>query len=826
MVIFSSGSDIEREVLMRLTLRTLLAYMDDILDPADHEELAKKIEASDFAGELIHRSRDTVRRLRLGAPEVFAGEDDDVLNPDPASDGNSVAEYLDNTLAPERVAEFERVCLDSGTVADMHLAEVTSCHHILTMVLGEPAEIDPQVRRRMYELPQRVEGGDKLRIESAHPPITVSPPAADAAPIVAAPPKVAAMAAPAAAPAPVVLPDYLRVAAESRRRRYRLATIAALFVIGCGAAFLFIPTKEPEVPDEVANVDADAMLSDLQIGEMPAEDMATADDTDNIASETENEAPRFDDAAPAEDDEQASAVPPAEDAAVPAEDVAPAEQTEAAAPEPIADDTTDTEPTATDTQPIEPIVQDETAPPIAAESNVADNPAPTEDVDQSVAATVGPASEPDAPVASPPQERAELEPQELEETTTEPVVEGDPLGIEGTEAESDQGPPEPPGPVQVGVYVGNNDVLLRLVPDTAQWLRLPPRSTIAAGDTLLALPKYRTHVVLKNVNSYLSGGTQITLPEQDGDDAKLAIEMSYGRLLLNAGLKGSDVSMKIGEATREFRLDNSASLAVEVRRIFVPGTDYSQQVAPFEVIWHLTSGSVQWNAAGEKETIKAPASWSSLNGTDEPAAAVAEFPNWIDREPMTELERRARDRFAEDLPVGQPVGLRLEEINAEEGAGREIRTLSAEASLFVGEFEPFVKSLNDSDLRVAWRSHIAAMRQALGMDPMTAAKLQQAFIDIRGQEDGEMLFAMVRGFTPEQIGTTRDELKMGIVVDLVRALEHESLDYRVLAIYNLDEIKGTKDLAGYRPDGIPRTRATAVTKIRNMIESNEFLNLP
>ena len=331
--------------------------------------------------------------------------------------------------------------------------------------------------------------------------------------------------------------------------------------------------------------------------------------------------------------------------------------------------------------------------------------------------------------------------------------------------------------------------------------------------------------MLKNVNSYLSGGTQIALPEQDDEDGKLA-EMSYGRLLLNAGLKGSDVSLKIGDNTHKFHLDNSASLAVEVHRIFVPGTDYSQQIAPFEVNWYLTSGSVQWNGANGKETIKAPAAWKSLNGDDEDSQAVAEFPNWIDREPMSELERRARDRFAEDLPVGQPVGLRLEELNDEEGAGREIRTLSAEASMYVGEFEPFVKSLNDSDQRVAWRSHIDAMRQALAMDPMTAEKLRQAFVDIRGQEDGEMLYAMVSGFSPEQIGTTRDEIKTGIVVDLVRALEHESLDYRVLAIYNLDEIKGTKELAGYRPDGIPRTRTTAVTKIRNMIENNEFLRLP
>lgn len=805
---------------MRLTLRTLLAYMDDILDPADHDELSKKIEASDFAGELIHRSRDTVRRLRLGAPEVLAGEDDDVLNPDPASDANTVAEYLDNTLAPEHVAEFERVCLDSGTVADMHLAEVTSCHHILTMVLGEPAEIDPQVRRRMYELPERVEGGEKLRIETAHPPVAVE----TASPVVPAAPLTTVSTVPPVAPAhdvaptqsgPVVLPDYLRVAAASRRRRYRLATLAALFAIGCGAAWLFFPREEPEVPATVAHVDADELL-DLKIGEI---------DTDTAA-------PVIDTTEPAED----AVTPTFEDTAPPFEDAAPvdaASSTDQAGP--IVRDPSAVGPaieTATESQPVEPIAESAavppgaaTIPPVATESELADSPAPTDDIEQSVADTVGPAFEPSTTVPLPPQGPVDLEPTELEDATTGAIVPGDPLGIEEGDDESSV-PPEPPGPVQVGVYMGNNDVLLRLVPDSAQWVRLPPRSSIVAGDTLLALPKYRTHVVLKDVNSYLSGGTQIMLPEQSDDDAKLVIDMSYGRLLLNAGLKGSNVSFKVGETTREFRLDNSASLAVEVHRIFVPGTDYSQQVAPYEVNWYLTSGSVQWNLTGDKETIKAPAAWVSLNGSDEPSAAVAEFPNWIDREPMSELERRARDRFAEDLPVGQPVGLRLEEINAEAGAGREIRTLSAESSLYVGEFEPFVKSLNDSDQRVAWRSHIAEMRQALARDPLTAAKLRQAFIALRGRQDGELLYAMVSGFSPEQVGTTRNELKTGIVVDLVRALEHESLDFRVLAIYNLDEIKGTKDLAGFRPDGIPRTRATAVTKIRNMVENNEFLNLP
>ena len=205
---------------MRLTLRTLLAYLDDILDPADKEQLAKKIESSEFAEDLVHRTRDTMRRLRLSAPQVIGSG----MGLDP----NTVAEYLDNVLPPESVGDFERICLES----DMHLAEAAACHHVLTMVLGEPADVDPRARQRMYSIPTENDARRQVRVEPAHA-------AMGAVPSTAVPVQpVAAMPSSVVAPAPVTreVPEYLRASGWGGFRTALMA-LAAMLLIAAGLFF-------------------------------------------------------------------------------------------------------------------------------------------------------------------------------------------------------------------------------------------------------------------------------------------------------------------------------------------------------------------------------------------------------------------------------------------------------------------------------------------------------------------------------------------------------------------------------------------------------------
>jgi hypothetical protein len=125
---------------MRLTLRTLLAWIDGMLPAASSAELQDRVASSTAARRIVERIDSLLSDQRIQAP--------DPLEQGFGGDANVTAEYLDNVLEPGRLDEFERLSLESNE----RLAEVAGCHRLLAEVIRSPGglpRIDDVDQRRI-----------------------------------------------------------------------------------------------------------------------------------------------------------------------------------------------------------------------------------------------------------------------------------------------------------------------------------------------------------------------------------------------------------------------------------------------------------------------------------------------------------------------------------------------------------------------------------------------------------------------------------------------------------------------------------------------------
>lgn len=142
---------------MRLTLRTLLAYRDRVLEPKDAEILEQRLRESQAARTISDRISNLISHPGLTPLEIDATE----FGEDP----NDVACFLDDTMATERVADMERRCLDHNGL----LADVATCHHVLVQVLRSPAtQAPPRLRQRVAELWGADRKGRRVRGDAPH----------------------------------------------------------------------------------------------------------------------------------------------------------------------------------------------------------------------------------------------------------------------------------------------------------------------------------------------------------------------------------------------------------------------------------------------------------------------------------------------------------------------------------------------------------------------------------------------------------------------------------------------------------------------------------
>lgn len=742
---------------MRLTLRTMLAYLDDRLEPADAQEIGRKIEESEYAAELVHRIRDVMRRLRLGAPQL-SGKGMGI-------DPNTVAEYLDNTLSADRVPDFEKVCLDS----DVHLAEVASCHQILAIVLGEASEIEPSLRERCY----------KLREVATAETSATPEPVADAAATSAA----TAETATASTNGKSQVPDYLRDQ-PSGWLSWKLAVAVMLGFLLVGVVVMALnPGLLGMGGSQVAQNDDNTVVDDTNPGTNPAD----TNPANNAVTDTAGPRPVL-------------------------------EQPESVGTDNTANNTTDPEAGTNDAPPI----PDEgttanTGANTAANNATVDPPLPGEVKPPTDNKPANDATNPPVsnnvggnPVANPPATGNTNNNTANNNTTNNnvPPVPDKP---------EDNKPATPAAVPSIGRFTSNtNIVLLRLDRETQQWNRLATQATLFPGDALISLPTFRSTIALSSgVTLQLLGDTIVELEAPDADGVPV-VRLAYGQLVgMTIGDANAQVKLRVADRIARVTFgDAGSTMAVELKTERIPGTDPREQPPEVHVDLFAATGSITWDEGADGEKLELNAESRYRLGSDQPPVKEA-MPSWIASEQLSPLEKSASDKVDEYLSAEYQTKVEQGLRELADYRRLEVQALSARCLASIGIYLPTINALEDDKQRAFWSNHIETLQDAIGRSPEAAIRVYELLVMKHGEEDGQKLFRMLWGYT-------RENLEAGEASNLVDYLDHEDLDFRVLASWNLREITGTGSIL-YRPEASAAQRKQYVQKWRQRLDSGQIL---
>ncbi len=754
---------------MRLTLRTMLAYMQDLLDPSETQEVGRMIEESEFATNLVHRVRDVVRRMRLPAPKLEGRG----MGLDP----NTVAEYLDNTMAGERVPDFEKVCLES----DVHLAEVASCHQVLALVLGEPAEVDQRSRRRMYGL-----------VGQAGP----EPRPAETPQTAMAPHRVK----PRRRRKPAKVPDYLRESeapAAAPRPASLVAIVGLLLLVGLTGIFLaleprgwwqkMIGTGAPLPADErLAQARKDA--TDKPNGEQSAADKSAADIVKSTAADGQSQ------------DKEPTAA--ATDTA--AEDAKDRDGTDAAS---AADG--------------EQHVGDEQDAMEGSNANDVESQDASIPVDEPNKTHTAPGDHEPRPVA------------DGETKNAQSKADSSPGKVAGEGSQTSKATPtnggskaaEPAEAIVLGRLVSDGNVLLRQVQGRDEWEALERQETVHAGDRLVVLPMFRPLVTLAagvNLQPHENAGFRVESEDDTAAGPQTTLHIEQGRIHLIYAANQAVVTVRVQDGPAvKLTGDDAATVAIEVQRKLAPGADPEKDRPRVEVDLYVVSGRVEVQGIGGAvgtDTLEAPVHRSltadALPPADEPGQPV-EFPRWVTAEPeLSPMDRRAAESIASRLRDDGRVSLVLRELAGDSRV--EVSSAAVQCLARINEFDPCIPLLEDRRQRARWAAQIESLKTALARGPETAAAVRQAFEKLRGME-GPALYRMLWGYSDEQLASGDDRVLVGY-------LDHEDQEYRVLAFWNLQKITGLG--LNYQPEASEVVRRPALTKWKQRRDKGEIRHRP
>ncbi len=758
---------------MRLTLRTLLAYLDEMLDPADAEKLRAKVNESEFAKLLTARLETVIKQPRISAPPL----DGKGLG----LDANNIAQYLDNTLAPERVPELEQFLLQS----DMQLAEVGACHQILATLLETEPLVSNELRHRIrclgspLELVQakRDKNEEKVSVvgttsgsNAAINPLKESPSlSSDRAASQTS--KAAATSSIPSLVDSVVISDPLRSAEQSWTRpllaeeKVTTGSSAArwwrsLISIAMVASLIFailqaigpVNRLESLWQGKTELASEGSLSTELQTSAQSSSANTPSDSEDTSSPEptsTTGEAQSTKLAAPTKNEN---------DGVTKSVDSGASETTDAAMKPSAATSAADAASPA--------VATNNTT---ASDSNTSNLPLPAVAADQA------------------------------------PARAGIPVG--SVQVASWQ-PPE-------GDIAGH--LLFAVDTENRQLSRIAAPTTFVHGTQILVAPAAREDIQINHaINWKAYGVTDLRLtavpnvtwisianliqgkavlqdlPVTDFISKQPEVMLQNGNSLLRIRWVSENSAVAV-EATPSW---SNVSAATSANSTLQPGTDLriSTLQGNIEVTaYDLSAGDVGTVISQPSTSIKLTLGQGiARNGLGSwEAFQIENTPAWIESPAERPIDRQAAGDLAQLLPAGARANLVIRE--ALQNRRAEVAALAAQTLVLADDYSFLAGPtgmLNDDRYRSHWQTLLEAVRVRIASSPLAAEALRNSLVS-QDVQRGNLLNQTLVGYSAA-------ELKLDGGEKLVNLLESEYLDERVLAIFQLKRLTG-KDL-GYQPD--------------------------
>jgi hypothetical protein len=376
-----------------------------------------------------------------------------------------------------------------------------------------------------------------------------------------------------------------------------------------------------------------------------------------------------------------------------------------------------------------------------------------------------------------------------EDSATTPVTKEATVGKVGPKPPGlfpdEKGPPaEKPKPIEVGRLVSTKEVLLCLfpqpAPESAVWSYVPGQAPLYGGDKLLALPAFRPVIGLGGqVNVQMIDGTSVQILTPDAERVP-GLAISFGRIKLYAQeAAGTRLRLRLGERTVLVSLQSpDSTLALDARRLVLPGVDPETQPGPVIADLYATAGKIGWqeDPAQPPVTLDPPIrrTWGPQLGA---AEVSQEFPNWIFKDTTSVLDQKGALVLEKQLSTGRPAKLVLRELV--DYRLREVRSLTVRSLTYLGDFEPLVRTLDDPDQKLYWDDCVAQLRAGVTRDPVSAAAVRSTMERFYGPQ-GASLYEMLWKFGPA--------LSNADARQLTEYLDHQTLPFRILAFWNLKNI--------------------------------------